>query len=168
MELIIVTGLSGAGKSHVIHCIEDLGYYCVYNRPPKLIKEFIVLAENGSGRVNKVAFVVDIRGGEFFNDLKESLDYLESEGIKYKIMFLEASDETLIRRYKETRRNHPLSAEGSVLAGIKSERKKLAKVRERASFVIDTSNTKVASLNKDIKRLLLSEQKEDSFNITIQ
>lgn len=168
MEFIIVTGLSGAGKSHAIHCMEDLGYYCVDNMPPQLIKDFISLAKSSSGRIEKAAFVVDIRGGEFFNDLMESLDYLESEGVKYRIMFFEASDETLIRRYKETRRSHPLSQGGSVIAGIISERQRLEKIRARASFVIDTSNIKVAALNQEIKRLLLSDQKEDSFKITLQ
>ena len=168
MEFIIVTGLSGAGKSHAIHCMEDLGYYCVDNMPPKLIKEFIHLAEKSSGRIEKAAFVVDIRGGDFFNDLMEILDDLEEEGIKYRIMFFEASDETLIRRYKETRRSHPLSQGGSVMEGIISERERLEKIRARASFVIDTSNIKVAALNQEIKRLLLSNQKEDSFNITLQ
>ncbi|MDI9492464.1 MAG: RNase adapter RapZ, partial [Bacillota bacterium] len=104
----------------------------------------------------------------FFDDLRESLDYLETEGIEYKIMYLEASDEVLIRRYKETRRTHPLAVSGNMLEGIGLERKRLEKIRDRASFVIDTSNMKVAAFHQEIKRLLLSEQEASSFTITVQ
>lgn len=169
MEFIIVTGQSGAGKSHAVHCLEDLGYYAIDNMPPQLIRELVGLLENTcGGGVDKVAFVADIRGGRFFDDLKESLDYLEAEGIEYKVMFLEASDRALIRRYNETRRAHPLAAEGNVLAGIACERERLSEIRKRASFIIDTTNLKVAALNQEIKRLLLTEQEADSFAITVQ
>ncbi|HHX92672.1 MAG TPA: RNase adapter RapZ [Clostridiales bacterium] len=169
MEFIIVTGQSGAGKSHAVHCLEDLGYYAIDNMPPQLIRELVGLLENTcGGGVDKVAFVADIRGGRFFDDLKESLDYLEAEGIEYKVMFLEASDRALIRRYNETRRAHPLATEGSVLAGIACERERLSEIRKRASFIIDTTNLKVAALNQEIKRLLLTEQEADSFAITVQ
>ena len=169
MEFIIVTGQSGAGKSHAVHCLEDLGYYAIDNMPPQLIRELVGLLENTcGGGVDKVAFVADIRGGRFFDDLKESLDYLEAEGIEYKVMFLEASDRALIRRYNETRRAHPLATGGSVLAGIACERERLSEIRKRASFIIDTTNLKVAALNQEIKRLLLTEQEADSFAITVQ
>ncbi len=169
MEFIIVTGQSGAGKSHAVHCLEDLGYYAIDNMPPQLIRELVGLLENTcGGGIDKVAFVADIRGGRFFDDLKESLDYLEAEGIEYKVMFLEASDRALIRRYNETRRAHPLATEGSVLAGIACERERLSEIRKRASFIIDTTNLKVAALNQEIKRLLLTEQEADSFAITVQ
>lgn len=168
MEFIIITGLSGAGKSQTVHVMEDLGYYSIDNMPPKLIKEFVNLLKNSSGGIDKVAFVADIRGGEFFDDLIEGLDFLESEEIDYKVMFLEASDEALLRRYKETRRTHPLAKSGSVEEGIKSERVRLEKIKNKASFVIDTSNTKVAALNKELKRLLLSEREDESFALTIQ
>lgn len=168
MEFIVVTGLSGAGKSQTVHIMEDLGYYSIDNMPPKLIKEFVNLLRNSSGGIDKVAFVADIRGGEFFDDLIEGLDFLESEEIDYKVMFMEASDETLLRRYKETRRTHPLAKDGSVKEGIKSERERLEKIKNRASFVIDTSNTKVAALSEEVKRLLLSEKEDESFAITIQ
>lgn len=169
MEFIIVTGQSGAGKSHAVHCLEDLGYYAIDNMPPQLIRELVGLLENTcGGGIDKVAFVADIRGGRFFDDLKESLDYLEAEGIEYKVMFLEASDRALIRRYNETRRAHPLATEGSVLEGIACERERLSEIRKRASFIIDTTNLKVAALNQEIKRLLLSDQEADSFAITVQ
>ncbi|HPF18235.1 MAG: RNase adapter RapZ [Eubacteriales bacterium] len=168
MEFIIVTGLSGAGKSYAVRCLEDLGYYAIDNMPPQLIREFVGLVKRTSGGLEKIAFVADIRGGKFFDDLRESLDYLETEGIEYKIMYLEASDEVLIRRYKETRRTHPLAVSGNMLEGIGLERKRLEKIRDRASFVIDTSNMKVAAFHQEIKRLLLSEQEASSFTITVQ
>lgn len=168
MEFIIITGLSGAGKSHAIRIMEDLGYYSIDNMPPALIKEFVSLLKASAGGVDKVAFVADIRGGEFFDDLLDGLEFLESEEIDYKIMFLEASNETLLRRYKETRRVHPLAKNGSVADGIQSERKRLEEIKSKASFVIDTSNTKVASLNEELKRLLLDEKEDESFAITLQ
>ena len=127
MELIIVTGLSGAGKSHAVNCLEDIGYYCVDNMPPKLMNEFIRLAQD-RGEFSKVAFVTDIRGGQFFDELEESLADLDADGINYKIMFLEASTPEIVRRYKETRRAHPLAPDGNIQAGIEKERKKLLAV----------------------------------------
>ncbi|MCQ2560546.1 MAG: RNase adapter RapZ [Clostridia bacterium] len=165
MEVIIVTGLSGAGKSQAMNCIEDLGYYCVDNMPPKLINEFITLAENNS-EIDKAAFVVDIRQGSFFKDLNNCLEELKANGREYRIMFLEASDRVLIRRYKETRRSHPLSKD-SITAGIKEERERLETVRDQASYIIDTSAYKTADLNEEIKQLLSSGEREDSFTITV-
>lgn len=168
METIIVTGLSGAGKSHAIHCMEDLGYYCIDNMPPRLIGEFLKLADNGMGDIEKCAFVVDIRGGRFFEELKDALDELEQQGTQFKIMFLEASDAALVRRYQETRRTHPLAGESTTQHGIEEERKLLSDIRKRASFVIDTTNLKTAGLNAEIKRLLIGgEEEKESFTITV-
>ena len=167
MELIIVTGLSGAGKSHAVACMEDLGYYCVDNMPPQLMDDFVTLAGNTSSSFNKVAFVVDIRGGEFFGDLKASLDELKAQGVGYKIMYLEASDPVLVRRYKETRRSHPLAPDGDVLSGIAKEREKLKELKSQADYIIDTSDIKVAKLNSEIKRILNTEDK-DSFTLMIE
>jgi UPF0042 nucleotide-binding protein len=166
METIIITGLSGAGKSQAVRCMEDMGYYCIDNMPPRLIKAFIEIAESGSD-IEKAAFVVDVRGGRFFNELKSSLDELEAEGKSFKIMFLEAMDEVLIRRYKESRRSHPLAKEGTIIEGIRRERDMLQEVRSKASYVIDTSNTKTAAFNEELKRLLLPGVK-DSFTITVE
>ena len=168
MDVIIVTGLSGAGKSQAINCMEDLGYYCIDNMPPALIKEFINLSMQDKMKIEKAAFVVDIRGGEFFDDLKASLADLNHAGMKYKVLFLEASDEVLIRRFKETRRTHPLAVAGNTLEGISAERKKLLEIRSVADFIIDTSNMKSAKLNEEIKKLLLSDLDKDSFTISIQ
>lgn len=167
MEAIIVTGLSGAGKSQAVHCIEDLGYYCIDNMPPILIKDFVNLAVQDKMKIDKVAFVVDIRSRDFFEDFKSSLLDLKKTGMQYKIMFLEASDEVLIRRYKETRRSHPLSPAGAIGEGIKEERDRLQEVRKEADFILDTSNMKTVKLSEEIKRLLLSNEDSDGFTITI-
>ncbi len=167
MELIIITGLSGAGKSHAVHCLEDLGYYCVDNMPPKLMGSFLTLASGTNSGFDKVAFVVDIRGGQFFDDLKSALDELQNFGIEYKIMFLEASDTELVRRYKETRRAHPLAPDGNIREGISKEREKLEDIRNSATYIIDTTNIKTATLNAEIKKLLDSTDK-DSFTILVE
>lgn len=167
METIIVTGLSGAGKSQAIHCMEDLGYYCIDNIPPRLMGEFLKLAQNGSMKIEKVAFVIDIRGGEFFKDLKMSLDELKAQGTEFKIMFLEAGDAVLVRRYKETRRSHPLAQGTTTQQGIAAERELLSEIRKEATYIIDTSNMKSANLNEEIKRLLLSEEDGESFTVTV-
>lgn len=168
MELIIVTGLSGAGKSQAVHCMEDMGYYCVDNMPPALIGEFVRLVEEGRAEIDRAAFVVDIRSKEFFNDLKERLAELKNQGINYKIMYLEASDSVLIKRYNETRRSHPLSTGGSLVDDIAKERKLLEALRKRADFVIDTSTLKSANLNAEITSLLLPGIAKDSFTITVE
>ena len=166
MDAIIVTGLSGAGKSQASRCLEDLGYYCVDNMPPALIRNFLELTTQN---IEKSAFVVDIRGGEFFDDLKNVLEALKKDALECQILFLEASDEVLIRRYKETRRSHPLSGDsGSVPDGIRREREKLQEIRAMADYVVDTSNLKTAQLNEEIKALIQSERNEAMFNITVE
>ena len=167
MEVIIITGLSGAGKSQAVNCMEDLGYYCIDNMPPRLIREFISLVESGTSGIDKAAFVVDIRQGSFFEDLKETLDNLKKSGTDYRILFLEASDRVLLRRYKETRRSHPMDRT-SVQKGIQSEREKLAEIRKQASFIIDTSNFKTADLNAEIKQRLNPGEREENFTITVE
>ncbi|WP_027399761.1 RNase adapter RapZ [Anaerovorax odorimutans] len=168
MDVVIVTGLSGAGKSQAINCIEDLGYYCIDNMPPALIKEFLSLCVQGKTDIQKAAFVIDIRGGEFFNELKHILTELKSSGLELKIMFLEASDEVLIRRFNETRRTHPLLAGGTIMDGLKKERIKLLEIRKMADYIIDTSSMKTSMLKKEIKELLLSEDDGEAFTISIK
>ncbi len=168
MECIIVTGLSGSGKSQAMNCLEDMGYYCIDNMPPVLIDNFIQLIAKGSITAQKVAFGIDIRGGEFFDDLKKSLEDLEKKGTNYRVLFLEASDEVLIRRYKETRRVHPLSRGGSgIQDGIREEREKLSSIRKAADYVLDTSNMKVAKLHEELRSLISSEG-DTGFTVTIQ
>lgn len=168
MDVIIVTGLSGAGKSQAINCMEDLGYYCIDNMPPALIKNFMDLIMRDNVTIEKAAFTIDIRGGEFFDDLKSILEELKNTGLMFKIMFLEASDEVLIRRFNETRRTHPLASAGNTLEGITQERMRLVEIRTLSDYIIDTSNMKTAQLNEEIRKLLLTEEENASFTISIQ
>lgn len=168
MQFVIVTGLSGAGKSQAINCLEDLGYFCIDNLPPALIKDFIQLRIQDKVKISKAAFVVDIRGGEFFDDLVESLSDLNKAGMDYKILFLEASDQVLLRRYKETRRTHPLSEFGLIQDGIEAERERLSDIRKQADYIVDTSDMKASRLNEEIRRLFLSDEGAAAFNITIK
>lgn len=167
MEFVIITGLSGAGKSLAVRCMEDLGYYCIDNLPPGLINDFINLSYNSGSEIKKTALVIDIRGGEFFDDLKYSLEDMKESGRNYKVLFLEAADEVLIRRYKETRRNHPLSSSGDVLAGIRKEREKLSEIRKMADYIIDTTNMPSAHLKEEIKKIFISGKKVESITINI-
>ncbi|MGI6204940.1 MAG: RNase adapter RapZ [Anaerovoracaceae bacterium] len=168
MEIIFITGLSGAGKSQAVSCLEDIGYYCIDNMPPALIKNFIVLSTNQGSGVEKIAFVVDVRGGDFLNDLTESIDYLRENDIPYKIIFLEASNEVLVRRYNETRRVHPLTKKTANIEDIEKERRMLKDLRSRADYVIDTSNMKSSKLRSEIVSLINSEeQQEETFVVNI-
>lgn len=166
MKAIIITGLSGAGKTQAIDCLEDMGYYCIDNMPPALIKSFIDLTASGKG-IDKAAFVIDVRGGIFFDDLKASLDEVRKEGIDYKILYLEATDRVLLRRYNESRRVHPLSEGGPVAAGLKKEREMLSMLRKSADYIIDTSNMKTAQLWAEIKHLLNAGESRKSFTLNI-
>ncbi len=166
MEVVLITGLSGAGKTKAADWFEDKGYYCVDNMPPALIKNFIDLANTGKRKIDKAAFVTDIRGGLFFGDLKEAVMDLEDDmNVDFKILFIEASDETLIRRYNETRRNHPLSDSVITKSTIETERERLAELRSLADYVIDTSSLKVAEMNSELDKLFGSKTKKDSFVI---
>lgn len=166
MEVVIVTGLSGAGKTKAADWFEDKGYYCIDNMPPALIKNFIDLAMTGKRKIEKAAFVVDIRGGQFFGDLKETVLALTDDiNVDFKILFIEASDEVLIRRYNETRRSHPLSASVITKSTIEAERERLAELRSLANYVIDTSTLKVAEMNSELDKLFESKTKKDTFVI---
>lgn len=157
MELLIITGMSGAGKTQVTDVFEDMGYYCVDNIPPLLIHSFLDITAAGSSKIEHLAIITDIRGGSMFKDVYSVLDKLTEENIKYRILFLDASDEVLIRRYKEHRRPHPLSDAGytSIADAIAAERKLLRDIRARADFVIDTTYTSVAKLRENVKAMFL-------------
>jgi UPF0042 nucleotide-binding protein len=168
MRFVILTGLSGAGKTQTVRNLEDLGFFCVDNLPPTVIPKFAEACYKTNGNIEKIALVIDIRGGKFFDDLFESLTYLKDEGYKYEILFLEASDEALIKRYKETRRKHPLAPEGRVLVGIATERKKLKDVRERADHIIDTTKLSARELREKISSIYAEEgQIETKIIITV-
>ena len=144
--------LSGREKSAVL--FEDLGYFCIDNLPPLLIPKFAELALQSEGKINRIALVSDIRGGEFFASLQEALQTLEEIGAAYEVLFLEASDDVLIRRCKETRRRHPLATVGSITEGLKKERKLLAEIRARADKLIDTSFLSPQELKQEIKAIM--------------
>ena len=164
MEVVIITGLSGAGKTKAADWFEDKGYYCIDNMPPALIKNFIDLSLTGAKNIKKAAFVIDVRGGSFFGDLKASIAGLErDENVDFKILFIEASNETLIRRYNESRRIHPLSTAAITSEVIEEERQKLAELRAHATYIIDTSTLKVAELNSELDRLFARGEASDSF-----
>jgi len=148
MRFVIVTGLSGAGKTEATKSLEDIGYFCVDNLPPQLIPK---LAEAYSGgNIEKAALVMDIRGGIFFDELFESLLYLKENAFQYEILFLDSSDEVLVKRFKESRRSHPLSPNGRVITGINAERKKLREIKDRADIIIDTSKYEIKDLRAKI------------------
>ena len=168
MEVVMITGLSGAGKTKAADWFEDKGYYCIDNMPPALIKNFIDLAMTGKRKIQKAAFVVDIRGGQFFGDLKETIISLEDDiNIDFKILFIEASDEALIRRFNEARRTHPLAASLMTREAIQMEREELAELRSHANYVIDTSSLKVAEMNSELDKLFGSKTKKASFVLNL-
>ena len=152
MRFIIVTGLSGAGKSEATNALEDMGSFCVDNLPPKLIKKFAEVCKQSKGSIDKVALVMDIRGGIFFDDLFESLSELSKEQFQYEILFLDTSDEVLVKRFKEKRRSHPLAPGGRVITGIELERQKLRDVKDKADVIIDTSKYAIKDLREEMAR----------------
>lgn len=166
MKTVIITGLSGAGKTQAIDCLEDMGYYCIDNMPPALIRSFVDLTASGHA-VDKVAFVVDVRSRAFFNDFLSVLEQMDKEEIDYKLVYLEASDAVLLRRYSETRRIHPLSDGGTAEAGIAREREMLKEIRTVSDYIIDTSNTKTAQFWAELRQLLTSEENESTFMINV-
>jgi UPF0042 nucleotide-binding protein len=150
-KLVIITGMSGAGKTIAVQSLEDLGFFCVDNLPPVLIPKFAELIEQSNGKIGKVALVIDLRGREFFTSLSESLRYIkENYTLTYEILFLDATDSILVQRYKESRRRHPLATDGAPLDGIHNERKLLEELKGLATQVIDTSNLKPAQLKESI------------------
>ena len=164
MRVVLITGLSGAGKSHALNCFEDLGYYCVDNMPPTLIPKFAELFVQSENK--KVALVCDMRGAAFFDDLFEALQDLETGNIDYEILFLVAEDEILIQRYKETRRRHPLG-KMSLPEAIKQEREALSELRGKASVEIDTSYLKPWELKARIVELYEPGQRDKNMQIQI-
>ncbi|MCI6000789.1 MAG: RNase adapter RapZ [Finegoldia magna] len=150
MEVVIITGMSGAGKSASSDTFEDLGYYTLDNMPPSLLLSFIDLTTKSKKKINKIACVVDIRGGEFFADLMKSITLLKNQSIDVKILYLDSSDEILVRRYKEHRRPHPLAVNGNISEGIANEKELLSEVRNSADSIINTSNLTLGELRRKI------------------
>lgn len=157
MDFVIVTGMSGAGKSRAVDALEDIGFYCIDNMPPKLISKFAEICLQSDGKISRVAIVTDVRGGELFQGLFEELELLKNQAFSYKLLFLDAADTVLMRRYKETRRRHPLLdvVHGSIENALKSERLLLKPARERADYIIDTTHLSAAQLKERISNIFL-------------
>ncbi len=166
-RIVIITGMSGAGKTQVIRALEDIGYFCVDNLPPTFIPKFAELCRQAEGRVDRVGLVVDIRGGEFFDDFLSVLEEMESDSIPYEMLFLEASEEVLIRRYKETRRRHPLAPSGRISDGIAAEQQRLETVRGRATHILDTTDMRTADLKQRINEWYGGSENEQKMSITL-
>jgi UPF0042 nucleotide-binding protein len=166
-RFVLITGFSGAGKSRALHNFEDLGFFAIDNLPPALIPKFAELCIQSDGKINHVALVCDIRGGELFEGLFAALDRLEEMGFGYEILFLEAAEDVLIRRYKETRRRHPLAERGSMVASIREERFLLEDIRGKADVIIDTTGLTVANLKEKINQLYAERQWEKNILITV-
>lgn len=164
VNLLIITGMSGAGKTVAVQSLEDLGFFCVDNLPPILIPKFAELIKQSGGGIERVALVIDLRGREFFENLFGEIDKLsEMDGITFQILYLDANDQTLVTRYKETRRRHPLSPNGSPLEGIHLERKILQEIKGRASQIIDTSQLKPVQL----REIIINQYSQQSSQLTI-
>lgn len=155
MELLIVTGMSGAGKSQAANALEDIGFYCVDNIPPAIIPSLVELSSKSGGSLNKMAIVTDVRGGELFYEIVDVLNGLKNNNVNYKILFLDSSSDILVRRYKENRRNHPL-ADGSsisVAEAVAKERELLKIIRSMADYVVDTSYISISQLKGQLSSI---------------
>jgi len=166
MKFVIITGMSGAGRSQALKRLEDMGYFCVDNLPPKLIPEFAkICLEND--HISKAATVVDMRMGDMFHDIFSTIMCLkEMDNIELSILYLDADDETLVRRFKETRRRHPLSPDGNIISGISRERESLKRIKDLANNVLDTSTYNLKKLGEAMERLY-SEENEKGILITV-
>lgn len=167
MHLIIVTGMSGAGKSTAIRALEDDGFYCIDNLPPALIPTFTELCLGQQEKFNKVALGIDIRGGELFTDLFKSLETIKASGYNYDILFLDSSDEILMKRFKETRRAHPLVREGRLEEGIAKERVLLKELKRKSSEIIDTSNLLPKEIRDIVRKIYIQDEEFNNLMITV-
>ncbi len=147
-DLVVITGFSGAGKSTAMNVFEDAGYFCVDNLPPEMIRSLVELFVHEGSNVERAAVVSDVRGGVYFEALRAVVDDLDALGLTHHVLFLEAAEQTLVTRYKETRRRHPLAPDGSVAAGVAAERAQLEPLRSRADLVIDTTGMSAATLRE--------------------
>ena len=167
MRFVIVTGMSGAGKSTALKMLEDVGYFCVDILPFPLISKLSELTLMPNTEINKIAVGVDIRSGQSFSQFEEILDQLTETGFQYEILFLDSRDDVLIKRYKETRRNHPLAKEGRLDEGIKKERIKLDGLRRRADYILDTSNTLTRELKMELNKIFVENKEFKNIYVTV-
>lgn len=167
MEIVIITGMSGAGKSSALNIFEDMGYYCMDNVPPQLMPAFMELAQNAKDPIDKTAVGVDIRGGHFFESLNNSISQLESMQAEVRILFLDATDDVLIRRYKELRRPHPMDKAGNIFDGIQRERLALRDLKAIADLEIDSSNLTLGQFKEVVDQMFLPGAEEKGLVISV-
>ena len=167
MRFVIVTGMSGAGKSTTLKMMEDMGYFCVDNMPIPLMSKLTELFMVPNGEINKVALGLDIRSGQNLDELENILNEMDLAQIPYEILFLEARDETLIKRYKETRRNHPLAGAGRVEKGIALERQKVGFLKKRANYILDTSRLLTRELKAELSKIFVENREYKNLYITV-
>ena len=167
MRFVIVTGMSGGGKSTALRMLEDAGFYCVDNLPVLLIEKFVELIATPGGEVTKVALGLDVRADQAFEDVEKILEKLKENGYVFEILFMEANNRTLLKRYKETRRVHPLSQGGRIEDGINRERRILSNIREKSDYVIDSSNLLTRELKEEIDRIFVQNKEYNSLMITV-
>jgi UPF0042 nucleotide-binding protein len=165
-DLVIITGFSGAGKSTAMAVFEDAGYFCVDNLPPEMIRSLADLFMHEGSKVERAAIVSDVRGGTYFQGLVSMLDDLDRAGVAHRLIFLEADDQTLLNRYKETRRRHPLSPDGAVAEGIASERALLGPLRDRAEVVVDTGGLSAPNLRRKLADEMLTPEAPETLAVT--
>ena len=167
MRFVIVTGMSGSGTRTAMKMLEDIGFYCLDNLPVELIEKFVELITMPQSEVNKVALGLDVRADQSFDGVPRILDQLRENGYLFEILFLEAGDEVLLKRYKETRRLHPLSPEGRVVEGIHREREILQEIRQKADYIIDTSQLLTRELKEEIDDIFVKNKEYNSLIVTI-
>ena len=167
MRIVIVTGISGAGKSTALKMLEDVGYFCVDNLPVPLLPKFMEMLILPGSKYTKVALGIDIRSSQKFVQLQETLEKLREKGVKFEILFLDASDQALIKRYKETRRSHPLAGEGRVDKGIDEERRRLVFLKQQADYIIDTSQMLTRELRAEIHKIFVENKNYKNLYVTI-
>lgn len=168
MKVVIITGMSGAGRSRAADWFEDQGYYCVDNMPPALIDTFLEMAAADTSSIDKVAFVADLRSGGFFDRLSEEIDILkERPGIELTVLFMEASVQEIVKRYNEVRRNHPLSGAEASESVIEEERAKLKDIKSKADYVLDTTNLKPSEMSAELDRMFYGGSGSSNFAINI-
>lgn len=167
MRFVIVTGMSGAGKSTTLNILEDIGYFCVDNLPIQLIKSFADIAYATDNDIDDVAIGVDIRSGMYLEKLSEYLDELKKDNYNYEILFLDSNDDVLVKRYKETRRNHPLARAGRIEDGIKTERSRIAFLRKEADYIIDTTSLLTRELKVELDKIFIEDAGYSNFIISV-
>ena len=167
MRLVIVTGMSGAGKTNALKMLEDMGFYCVDNLPIPLVEKFAELTLSNQGGIRNAALGIDIRSGDELPALDRIFDEWSRKRVPYEILFLDASSETLIKRYKESRRAHPLAGEGRIDSGIEKERLKLAFLKEEADYIIDTSKLLTKELKAELEKIFMANESYKNLYITI-